>query len=96
MESTHSDQAEGKSSLSEKDYEGLTLNLHPANDDDEETKPEGGEGVPELDIELLEYQRQRSTPKIVIQEFEDEDQVAQAKMQEAQRKNELFSQVLYP
>ena len=37
MESTHSDQAEGKSSLSEKDYEGLTLNLHPANDDDEES-----------------------------------------------------------
>jgi len=45
------------------------------------------------DAELLEYQRQRSTPKIVIQEFEGED-IRSAAFKEAQekQKKELFSQ----
>lgn len=45
------------------------------------------------DVELLEYQRQRSTPKIVIQEFEGEDQRSAAfKEAQEKQKRELFSQ----
>lgn len=56
-------QSDKRASLSDKDYDGLTLNLQPTTDDSHDTK----EGDPdEDDLELLEYQRSRSTPKIVI------------------------------
>lgn len=45
------------------------------------------------DVELLEYQRSRTTPKIVIQQFADEDERSQAfREQEEKEKQELFSQ----
>ena len=46
----------------------------------------------EDDADLLDYQRQKSTPKIIVQEFEGEDERSEAfkEMQEKQKK-ELFS-----
>ena len=52
----------------------------------------------EDDPELLDYQKSKSTPKIVIQEFEEAPDNIEKKKEEAHKKNELFSQVIphYP
>ena len=54
---------------------GLKLGLNPAgfdfNDEDDDLEKEF---LHEDDTELLEYQKQRSTPKIFISEFEGEDE----------------------
>ena len=67
--------------------------LDPSADEYEDDDYLEKEYVHADDVELLEYQRQRSTPKIVIQEFEGEDERSAAfkEMQERQQK-ELFSQ----
>ena len=41
-----------KKSLSDKDFDGLTLNLNPTCDDSNDTNQEGGE---EEDPELIDY-----------------------------------------
>ena len=67
---------------------GLAEDFDEVDDDDLEKEYENAD-----DQELLDYQRQRSTPKIVIQEFEGEDERSEAFLaQQAQQKKELFSQ----
>lgn len=45
------------------------------------------------DQDLLDYQRSRSTPKIIVQEFEGEDErSAEFKKEQERQKQELFSQ----
>ncbi len=96
MESTSSKQANSSPSRGSEDGEGLKLGLNPTDfdlnddfDDDDLDKIVEHED----DLELLEYQRQKSTPKIIVQEFEGEDERSEAfkEMQEKQKK-ELFSQ----
>ena len=47
----------------------------------------------EDDADLLDYQRQKSTPKIIVQEFEGEDERSEAfkEMQEKQKKEAAAS-----
>jgi hypothetical protein len=61
---------------SSSEYEGLTISLRKTNDDNSTNEGEGLDGdFNEEDLELLEYQRERSTPKIEINDFEDEEEV---------------------
>ncbi len=47
------------------------------------------------DLELLEYQRSRSTPKIEITEFAEDGERSQEYMEQIERrKSEMFSQVI--
>ena len=50
MESSSATQ---RSSISDKEFDGLTLNLNPIGDDSQDTKEEGG--ILEQDIDLLDY-----------------------------------------
>ena len=103
MESTSSHHKPGSAGHSPSDEDhslGLRLGLNPMSEDAFDIQ-EGEEGFEddldkevqlEDDADLLDYQRQRSTPKIIVQEFEGEDERSQAfkEMQEKQKK-ELFS-----
>ena len=76
-------------------YEGLKLNLNPAANFDQFLLGEGEIGEEEIadDLELLEYQRSRSTPKIEIQEFEDDGKSAEFRQAQEKHKKEMFTQV---
>ena len=96
MESSSSKQANSSPSRGSDEEGALKLGLNPTDfdlnddfDDDDLDKVVEHED----DQELLEYQRQKSTPKIIVQEFEGEDERSEAfkEMQEKQKK-ELFSQ----
>ena len=80
-----------KKKESSSEYEGLTLNLMKTGDNN--STQEEGEAEYEEDLELLEYQRQRSTPKIEINKFEEDEDIQEFKDKEALRQKELFSQV---
>lgn len=61
------------------------------NDDNQEEGEINDGEEPLEDLELLEYQRSRSTPKIEINQFEEEEGIAYYKDKEAIRQKELFS-----
>ena len=63
---------------SDQEYEGLKLNLIPSGLDHHEM---GELEQLEDDLELLEYQRSRSTPKIEITEFCDDEKSTEFKEQ---------------
>ncbi len=97
MESSSSKPATSTSpSRGSEEGEGLKLGLNPTDfdlnddfDDDDLDKVVEHED----DQELLDYQRQKSTPKIIVQEFEGEDERSEAfKEQQEKQKKELFSQ----
>ena len=80
---------------SSENYDSLTLNLQKTNNDEGSTN-EGNDGdINEEDLELLEYQRQRSTPKIEINQFEEDQDFNEHRDKEALKQKELFSQVNY-
>ncbi len=72
-------------------YEGLKLNLIKSSVDHPEDQHDDLEELAD-DLELLEYQRSRSTPKIEIDEFNDDKSEDFRERQEKQ-KREMFSQV---
>ena len=96
MESTSSQHKASSSGQSPTDEEHtLKLGLNPMDFDlnDEFDEDDLDKEVQlEDDADLLDYQRQKSTPKIIVQEFEGEDERSEAfkEMQEKQKK-ELFS-----
>ena len=91
MESTSPSQSQGSS---EQSYEGLKLNLNPVSGFDF-IEQDLQDMAQEDDLELLEYQRSRSTPKIEIQEFLDDEKTADFKEQQEKHKKEIFSHVLF-
>ena len=83
MESTSSQHKASSSGQSPSDEEHtLKLGLNPMNFDLEDEFDEdddlGKEVLLEDDADLLAYQRQKSTPKIIVQEFEGEDERSEA------------------
>lgn len=70
---------------------GLKLNLIQSSlldgEDDEEMLAAAE------DMELLEYQRSRSTPKIDIQEFEEDEDTLEQREAAKKQKNQMFTQV---
>ena len=96
MESTSSHHKASSSGQSPSDEEHtLKLGLNPMDFDlNEEFEEDDLEKEIQLedDQDLLAYQRQKSTPKIIVQEFEGEDERSEAfKEQQAKQKKELFS-----
>ena len=97
MESTSSQQKASSQGHSPSDEEQtLKLGLNPMNFDLDDDFDEDDDLEKEVHLEddhdLLAYQRQKSTPKIIVQEFEGEDERSEAfKEQQAKQKKELFS-----
>ncbi|CDW89069.1 UNKNOWN [Stylonychia lemnae] len=77
------------------DYDGLKLNLIPSAHENHELDENMEQDMEALadDLELLEYQRSRSTPKIEIDEFGDDDEKSQAfRERQEKQKQEMFTQ----
>eukprot|EP00347_Sterkiella_histriomuscorum_P001825 403370534 len=75
-------------------YDGLKLTLVPSsnNHHEEQHMDDDLEALAD-DLELLEYQRSRSTPKIEIDEFGDDDEKSQAfRERQEKQKQEMFTQ----
>ena len=76
------------------DYDGLKLNLIPSSNENMEHDEHAEDDLEALvdDLELLEYQRSRSTPKIEIDEFGDDDEKSQAfRERQEKQKQEMFT-----